>query len=637
MLQSIRDKVSGWVPKVLFLSLVVVFVFWGIELRSVTSAPDSAAEVNGDSIKLSTVKNAWQQRRSELQEQIKGEIPEAQQKQEQDELMNQLVRTKLLQQRTESLGFRASDKDVAQEIRSLEPLQVDGKFSRERYATALLQRGLNEAQFESDVRSELEARHLQNGIVGTAFMTAKELARAQALLDEKRDIDYVILPAKAYISGVKVNDNDVTAWYEKHKNEYLTTESVKLQYVELNMADSATEVSVDEAALREHYEKIKDRYSVAERRRARHILFAINKDIDDAAAKKQADEVLAKLKAGGDFDALAKQYSKDPGSASKGGDLGWAGRGQYVKPFEDALFALKPGELSAPVKSEFGYHIIRLEEVEGGTSKTFDQVRAEVESDYKNDRVRSVFYEKTQKLADAAFAKLTELDSVAKEFNTTVKTVSEFTRQGGGVFGNDSQVIDAAFSESVLEKGENSPLVTLGEDRALVLRVSDHVMPAQKPLEAVRADVVAKLTDQLAKSAAEKQGQEVLTQLNAGSLTWTAINKRLPVAPVGKKTLGRSATIEQPVILKTAFAISRTDVVAGKSAYRSVVLSNGDYALIAVSSVQSGSVGSDEAIKSRIAELRTTQAQKVGTNDLSGYLQELRRNSKIKISTTAFQ
>ena len=621
----------------MFGALVAMFVSWGIELRSVTSSPDSAAEVNGDSIKLSTVQSAWQQRRTELQEELKGEIPEDKQKQEQEALLNQMIRTKLMQQRSEDLGFKASNVDVAQAIRGLEALQVDGKFSRERYATALLQRGLNEAQFESDVRSELQTRHLQNGIVGTSFMTSKEMARAQALLDEKREIDYLVLPAKAYVAGVKLSDAEITAWYDAHKSEYLTTETVNLQYVELKLSDFSSQVAADEAALRDHFEKIKDRYTVEERRHARHILIAVDKQVDDAAAKKQADEVMAKLKAGGDFDALAKQYSKDPGSASKGGDLGWAGRGQFVKPFEDSLFSLKTGELSQPVKSEFGYHIIRLEEVDGGTSKTFEQVRAEVEAEYKADQLRTIFRDKSQQLEDSAFAKLTELDSVAKEFNTTVKQVAGFTRNGGGEFGDDSQVIEAAFSEPVLDKSENSKLVTLGEDRALVLRVTDHVTPSQKPLEAVRADVIAKLTEQSAKAAAEKQGQSTVEQLAAGSLQWAALSKNLPASPVGKKLLERTATVDQPLVLKKAFAVSKAEVAADKPAFRGVLLDNGDFAVLMVGAVQSGAAGAPEAIKARISDLRTAQEQTAGTNDFSAYIHELLRTAKVTTNPAAFQ
>jgi peptidyl-prolyl cis-trans isomerase D len=189
----------------------------------------------------------------------------------------------------------------------------------------------------------------------------------------------------------------------------------------------------------------------------------------------------------------------------------------------------------------------------------------------------------------------------------------------------------------VLDKGENSRLVTLGEDRALVLRVSDHVKPAQKPLEAVRAEVVAKLTEQSAKAAAEKEGQSDVEQLVAGTLQWSALNKKLPASPVGKKLLERNATVDQPLVLKKAFAVSKTEISSDKPAYRGVLLDNGDYAVLTVSSVQSGSAGAPDVIKARISELRTAQEQISGTNDFSAYMHELLRTAKVTTNPAAFE
>ena len=633
MLQTIRDKVSGWVAKLLLGALVVVFVFWGVSLQDVTSTANSAAEVNGDSISLTTVQNAWQERQTELQQSLAGEIPEVLRKQQQDMLLNQMIRSQLVQQRAGKLGFRISDDDIAKAIRSLESLQVDGEFSRDRYASALLQQGMNEEQFEAQYRTEMEVRQLQNGVVGTVFITPSELLRAQALLNEQREVDYVVVPASAYVNSVKVSDTDLTAWYEANKSGYMTPETVDLQYVELRLADSAAEVTVDDASLRAHYEQIKDRFTSEERRHGYHILIAIDNDVNDTDAKKQAEEVLAKLKAGGDFAALAKQYSKDTGSASKGGDLGWAARGQFVKAFEDMLFSMKPGELSAPVKSEFGYHLIRLDEVEGGASKSFEDVRAEVESDYKSDRARALFYDKTQKLADAAFAKLTELDSVATEFGTAVKTIAGFTRQGGGDLGSNSQAIEAAFSEAVLEKGENSPLVTLGEDRALVLRISDHKPPTQKPLDAVRGEVLASATEQAAKAAAEQQVQSVIQQLQAGVLQWSVLGKALPAVPVGKKLLGRNAEGVESALLQGAFAVPRASITSDKPAYRSVALGNGDRAIVMVSGVQPGVTAADAGLTS----VRSQQLSALGSNEFSAYLLELERTAEIERNPAVFE
>jgi peptidyl-prolyl cis-trans isomerase D len=634
MLQTIRDKVSGWVARLLLGALVVVFIFWGIELRSTSSVDNSAAIVNGEEIKLATARNAWQQRQAELQQVFKGEIPDAVKKQQQDLVLQQLIRMQLLQQRAIDQGLRVGDAALADTLNSLDSLKVDGKFSRDRYTAALLQQGMNEAQFETQLRVELATRQLQNGVMGTAFLTQKELQRAQALLGEQREVDYALVSAKSYLGSVKVADADVQSWYDAHKNEYLTPETVDLQYVELRLADSATEVAADDAALRAHYETIKDRFVSTERRHAHHILVKVDKDLADAAAKKLAEEILSKLQAGGDFDALAKQYSKDPGSANKGGDLGWATKGMFVGPFEDALFAMKAGELRGPIKTEFGYHVIRLDEVEGGEGKSFEQVRNEVEADYKADRARSIFYEKTQKLADEAFAKLTELDSVAKDFNTTVKSVPGFTRNGGGEFAAGSPVIEAAFSDAVLQKGENGPLLTIGEDRALVARVANHKAPEQRSLDAVRNDIVAKLADQAAKQAAAKQVSEAAKQLQAGTLDWNGLSKSLSVNPVGKKLIGRNATDVAPKIVAQAFTVAKSAVTADKPAYDAVELDNGDYAVIKVSAVQSGNLASDAA--TTLPQLRQQRMTKTGSAEFALYMAELERTAKIKRNPTAF-
>lgn len=633
MLQTIRDKVSGWVAKLLLGALVLVFVFWGIELRSVSSADSVAAEVNGQPVALARLQNAWRQRQTELQQAFKGEIPAALKEQQQQAVLQQLIRIQLLQQRAVDQGFRVSDADIARTLMNIDSLKVDGRFSRDRYAAALLQQGMNEAQFEAQLRAELAMQQLQNGVAGTAFVTAKELQRAQSLLGEQRDIDYVLVPTNVFVAKVNVTDAEVQAWYDAHKGEYLSPETVDLQYVELKLADTAAQVSVDEAALRAHYDQIKDRFSNPERRHGRHILITTSKDMDDAAAKRQAEEVLAKLKAGADFAALAKQYSKDPGSASKGGDLGWATKGMFVGPFEDALFSMTTGELRGPVKTEFGYHVLRLDESEGGGTKSFDQVRAEVEADLKSERARTLFYETTQKLADDAFARLTELDSVARTFGTTVKTVNGFTRQGGGVFGNNPQVIEAAFSEAVLEKGENSPLVTIGEDTALVLRTAGHQLPLQKPLDQVRGDILARLTQQAAKVAAEKQVAAALQQLQSGATPWSAINKLLPAMPVGSKHVGRKAAEVPAELLQAAFAIPRANIAVGKPAYRQTSLPNGDYAVVMVSAVQSGAA----ADVAGLPQLRQQQMSQRGGSEFSLYLNELERTAKITRNPKAFE
>ncbi len=634
MLQSIHDKVSGWVAKFLLAALAVVFVFWGVELRSVNSSATSAAKVNGDEISIEAAQSAWQQQQIRLQQQFRGAVPDAIKKAQQDLLLTQMIRSQLLIQHGQELGIRVSDAEVARTLAGFEWLQTDGKFSMDKYRAALLQRGMSEVQFESQLRADLGTDRLQMRLYSTAFVTPGELARAQSLLGEQREVDYLAVPVSAFAGKMQLSDADVQSWYDAHKADYLTAESVTLQYVELKQADVAATVQMDEAAVREHYEQIKDRYVTPERRKGRHILIKNDKDMNDAAAQKLADEVLAKVTSGGDFAQLAQQYSKDPGSAANGGDLGWATRGMFVGPFEDALFSMKLGEVRGPVKTEFGYHIIKLDELDGGTGKPFEQVKDEVAEDYKAERARSLFYDQTQKLADEALAKLNELDSVAKTFNTQVRTISAFTRKGAGEFAGNDSVVDAAFSDAVLQKGENSSLVTLGEDRAMVLRVASHQLPQQQPLDQVKSDVVAKLTKQKADEEVAKQSADAIKQLTAGSVQWVDVNKRLAVpAPAGKKMLTRAATDTDAAVVQAAFDVAKGTISDATPAYTSTKLANGDIAIVRITRVQPGNTDAAPEMQA----LRQRRVGQVATGELQGYVRDLERTAKIVRNPKVFE
>ncbi len=633
MLQQIRDKLSGWVARIVLGALAVVFVFWGIELRSAYSASNYAASVNGDKISLREAQFAWQQQQSQLQQVLKSEIPEAMKKTQQQAVMDRLIRTQLLQQQINKLGYGINDVALTKALQEVDEFKVDGKFNADRYASTVRSIGKTRSQFEADYRDQLAMQRLQNTVVNTTFVTPAEAARAQALLGEQRDIEFATIAAKTFLPTVNISDAEVQNYYDANKAAYFTPETVDLQYVELKLADVAAEVSVTDEALRAYYEQVKDKFSTAERRHAHHILITAENGMDDAAAKKKAEEIFAKIKSGGDFATLAKENSKDPGSAAKGGDLGWAKRGDYVKPFEDALFSMNPGEVRGPIKSDFGYHIIRLDEVEGST-KTFEQVRAEVETDYRNEQAHSAFYDKTQKLADAAFSKMNELEGVAKEFNTTVKTIPGFTRDGGGEFAKGSPVIDAAFSEAVLEKGQNSSLVTIGEDRALVVRISDHKLPEQKPLDQVRSDIVALLKDNAAKAMLATKSAELVKQLQEGSLQWAALPKQIAAVITAKQSVSRTGSNIPAPIIKSAFALSKNGIDVSKPAYSSALLDNGDYAIVAVTAVKPGNQVANAA--QSLSSIEAQQASRLGRTEFATYVEELQRTAKIEKNPVAF-
>ncbi|HYM34423.1 MAG TPA: peptidyl-prolyl cis-trans isomerase, partial [Steroidobacteraceae bacterium] len=493
--------------------------------------------------------------------------------------------------------------------------------------------GMSEAEYEQQQRGELKWRQLVNGIAASEFVTPAELQRRQALEGEQREIDYALVSTAKFLSTVNVSDAEIQAWYDAHKSEYMTDETVDLEYLELKLADVEKEIAVTDDALKEHYESMKERLTQPERRQARHILITVGEGVDDAAAKKKAEDLLAKIKAGGDFAALAKQNSQDSVSAAKGGDLGWAGKGAYVGPFEDALFAMSPGEVRGPVQTQFGYHIIKLEGIEGGKTKSFAEAREEVASDFKATKAQTLFEDRWQKMGDEAFRALTELDSTAKSLGLTVQKVAGFSRMGGGALGNDPKIIDAVFSQDAIEKRQNSSPISLGDDRAVVLRVAEHHAPEQKPLADVRVAIEAQLKQQAAKDAAAKRGGELFARVESGA-DWAKTLAEFKIVPAGKKSATRNENSLDASVRQSAFAIPRAAITPDKPTYRGVVIGTGDYAVVRVTDIHAGTVatGTPEAA----AKQRQT-AQALGGEDFNGYLAELESRAKIERNPKIFE
>lgn len=624
MLQTIRDKITGWIAAVFLAAIAVVFVFWGIDFGS--GAVSYAAKVDGERISAQEVRRAWQQQQSRLQQMLRTELPDEMVRAQQAAILDQFVRKVLLEQRAHDFGYRVSDAALVERIQQIPEFQVDGKFSKDRYSAVLRSNGLSEAQFENDLRSELMIRQVQSGVIDSAFVTQYELDRRFALEQQEREVDYAIIAANEFMDDISITDEQVQKWYEEHQSEYLLPEKVDLQYVELTRERAEAAIDVSEQALREYYEQVKENYESPERRKARHILITTEDGLDDAAAEKKAADLAAKAKAGGDFAQLAKDNSKDPGSAAQGGDLGWAQRGMFVGPFEEALFSMSAGEVRGPIKTQFGYHVIKLEEIEAPTVRTFDDVRAELESDYRAERAQSLFYEQTQKLGDLAFESLTELESVARAMDLPLKTVTGFTREGGGELGNDPEVIEAAFSPDVLEERQNSPLIAVGEDRAIVLRVTAHTPAEPRPLAEVREQIESRIRTQAAREAAQKKGEEVLARLQKGE-AWSEVTKAAELAPVGRRFVKRQDTVAPGAVVQAVFDVAAANISESSPHFGGITTDDGNYAVFEILQIRDA----DPATETQAAKTnrRSMVERQLGNEEFAAYVKEAERNADI--------
>ena len=378
MLQRIGDALKGvegsakrkWITYVFVGALSIVFAAWGAYgiVNLSFGGSNYAAEAGGSKITLEQARNAWLREQVQWQQRLGGaEIPVTLRTQLQNQVLEGMISRALIATRTESLGYRVGHDELIQAVHSEPAFQIGGQYSPDIARDALSRAGLTPEAFQDELRDDLRTTQLENAIRGSDFLTPTEFARLRELQDQEREVRYAVLPADKF-PVAPADDAAVEAYYKAHQAQYLTPEYVHLQYGELRLDALEAQVTVADADLRAQFDKEKGQLTVPEKRHARHILITGK---DDTAALKEAQDVLAQAKAGKDFGELAKQYSKDPGSARNGGDLGWADKTSFVAPFADALFSMKPGEIRGPIKTQFGYHIIRLDEIQAGKGKSF--------------------------------------------------------------------------------------------------------------------------------------------------------------------------------------------------------------------------------------------------------------------------
>jgi peptidyl-prolyl cis-trans isomerase D len=635
MLQSIRDGLHRhkWLGYVVLGALALVFAAWGaygIVNLNIDNA-NYAAEADGQKISIQQARSAWGQQEARLQQSFGAQdIPATLRERFQDQVLEGLIRDALMTQRTHDLGYRVTETDVQDAIRNEPAFQIEGKYSPEAAKAALSQAGLSVEQFETELRSSLQRTQLEGGIRASDFLTPRELAQAQALENEQREVRYAVLPVDKF-PGASVDDAAVQAYYKSNQAQFMTPESAHLQYAELRLDQLAAQAQLTDPELHDAYEKNKNSYVVPERRHARHILIAPTKD--DAADRKLADDVYAQAKAGKDFAQLAKQYSKDTGSAEKGGDLDWADRSNFVPAFSDALFGMKVGEIHPPVKTQYGYHIIRLDEIQPGKTKTFEEARPELEAEVRRNRATDRFGELQEQLQTRLEQQSgADLDALAKEFKLQTGDVPQFLRGAGAApLGAVPQLQDLVFGDSALALGRVGGPVLLGDDRLVLVKVLDRKKPQPKPLAEVHDGIVATLKKQNATEAAEKAAAAANAKLEAGT-SFDEVVKGLGVTAEPARFVGRKDSTVPPQIRSLAFDVPKP--APDKPVFRTVKLDTGGAAVVAVTKFR---VDSSDADKQQQAALRKQEIERRGMNDAMAYLEDVRRTADVRKNPKAFE
>ena len=617
MLQNIRDNSQGWIAKTIIGIIVMLLALTGFEaIFNAASNNQNAAEVNGEEISRYDLDQAMNMQRRQLAQQLGQDFDASllDDRLLRDSALGSLIDRMLLLQSAKNANFAFSSEALDQLILQTPEFQVDGAFSAARFDQVIQQMGYSRLQFRQLLEQEMLIGQLRAGISGTGFVTDQQVDNFARLEMQTRDFATLTLPAQQ--EAIEVGDEQIKEYYEANADRFRTPEQVIVEYVELKKESFFDQVEVSDEELQELYQK--QIANLAEQRRAAHILIETGGELSDDEAKAKIDEIATRVKNGDDFAAVAKEASQDPGSANEGGDLGFAGPGVYDPAFEDALYALNEGEVSAPVKSEFGWHIIKLLGVQSPEVPAFESMKPELIRELKTQQVEQRFVETSKQLEDSAF-EASDLAQPAQELGLMVQTTEAFGRDGGEGITANRQVIQAAFSDEVLVDGANSSVIELDPDTSIALRVKEHLKPAAIPLADVREDIVQQLQRSLAAEAARAKGEQLLADLRKGQQPddgqWQAA-----------EAATRSQEGVAPALLQAVFRMPRPEQ-QDKPSYSGVALSNGDYAVVRLNGVNEPEAALTDEEK---LNYRRFLASRVGQQDFAAFRQKLQAEAEIE-------
>ena len=627
-MQQFRNLLKGWVGKVLLFIFILPFAFFGIGgIFNSGSKQDVAIEVNGVEISKMEVSRAIQNQRNNLKAQMGGNIDDSFFSDEMlaPGVIENLIQRELLKQALQNDGLTVAPDLVKSYVRSMPQFQDEqGNFSNERLEIALVQANYTKLKLYSVVQESMVMEQLQAGVGASAFITDSELERLAKLNGQTRDASYAKFEVAPLKEAIELTEEEKQAYYEENKAQYRTEEKIKLEYVALSRDDFKGEIEVTEDELNSAYDDYVAGQADLERRRASHILVEINDDRNEEEAQARIKEAQQKLEGGEDFSSVAKTFSDDIATSNNGGDLDFAGRGVYDEAFEQALFSLADkGQVSDIVKTEFGFHLIKLTDVQAQEIASFDAM--------KDTLSNQILETLAQDQLDAALDELNrlayeagDLQVISEQYNKSIETTELFTRQGGTGIAADNTVITAGFSETVLQEGLNSEALELADGRVAVIKMLERQEPRDLTFEEVADQVTAALTQEkareLAKSKADaivakvEEGVELATIAEEYGLEWKDVN---------------GATRASSDLPRTAIsALFEMPKPAGESkSVKKVSLPNGDQEVLILNAVEEGDFKLEGAA---IAQAKAAAANQLANSDFTSYIASLRESAEIK-------
>jgi len=628
MLQSIRDHAQGWIAWVIVGLIILTFALFGIEQYAQGDKNVAVAEVNGEEVGANEFMSLYNRQKLRLQQQF-GDMYDSVVKDEQlrEQVLDALIESELIRQWSEENKMLISDPQLAASIQSAQIFQKDGKFDEATYNEVLSRNGLNVARFEYEQRQFLIESQFSNLTQASAFTTDWEVEQLAKLQGQERQVNYLRIDQRPFLKTAVVSDDEIKAFYEENSTAYIIPEKVKIDYVELSQAELAKKIAYTDDDLQSFYDKNKGLFSTPEKRQARHILIRVDAAAGETLeqAEKTIKEIQDKLAAGEEFAELAKAYSQDPGSAATGGDLGSFEQGMMVTEFDDAVFSMKEGQTSEPVKTDFGLHLIKLEKIIPLSVKPLAEVKADVITQFQNQEAEKEYFELLEQMNTLVYEQGDSLAPVAEALGLKVSTTEFFGREGGlgssDKVTSNGKVIKAAFSDLVLKDGLNSEAIEMSPKDSVAIRLNEYQPERQQALSEVSEDIKADLTREKAVNEAKALAESILVKLQEGELPESVAQDGIEWHQVG--WIDRNSQQLLPQMVQAFFSVKKP--VDGQAEWKLFQLSTGDTTLLQVTGVKS-----NEMAEEAKAPLMEAFNELNANSELNARLQMMKANAEIR-------
>jgi peptidyl-prolyl cis-trans isomerase D len=625
MLDNIRENSQGTIAKVILGFVILTFAIAGV--GSYTNSVDtSVAEVNGEKISQQTFEQAYQAQKRRMQQQF-GDMFDTLSADAtylanfRNDVLDNLINEKLIDQSANELALRVSSARLKETIRTMPEFQVDGTFDNNRYLALINQAGFfQSSDFRDYLKVEMTRRQLSQGLVATEFGLPYQAGLMSKLQNQTRDFRYLVINAAQFNQHVTLTDEEINQYYQQHSAQFETPEQVKLNYVAVDVNKIQQSLVVTDADIKSYYQENIANYTSTEQRKIAHILIEFGDD--EAAAQVSIEQVQDELSQGADFALLAQQHSADTYSGEQGGDLGWLEPGVMDPAFETAAFALaKSGEVSSIVKSSFGFHLIKLTELKGETIKALAEVRDEVQAKLTHERAQDKFFELQQELARVSFEYPDNLEDAAKTVGAQVQTSDWLVRVGNRAPFDNARLLEAAFSDMVLQDRANSEVIEVADGLAMVVRLNEHKVAKVKALDDVKAGIEQTLIADKASAIAVTKADEIVTKLQQGA-DISADAQALSSEFITQTDVTRNDSKLEAALRKQAFVLPHP--LEGKMSVGTATLANGDLAVIQVHAVKTPEVNNSET-----TSLAQQQMSQLAQSAYQNYVATLKADAKI--------